>query len=271
MFLDCRIPAVTRQPLLPSSLSAPILAIKKQSPIPTSSPVPVSNPVPKSSPVQASSPVPKSSPINSSDLASTSSPGKISNCVVPSSESPASSNVTSICNSTNDELRDVSNAIPVVEDEKRHAETQSERKISPSSAHNTLSSSQEPESVHFIGPHFASCPQPFVHKKLTVQIPSRTPPTAKPVYGSADGASILLQNSPLRERNSYFSSPSAPPTPRTPAGEPYTGPGSKPMSISNQSATPQSAGMTSSSVDVMEYDFINESDFSSLKGRYVCH
>lgn len=125
-----------------------------------------------------------------------------------------------------------------------------------------------PSSPQGIAPHFASCPAPSIHRKLTVQIPQ-----VKPCVGSADGGGILLQGSPLRECKTAVSSPStpqSPPTPRTPQTPhtpvgPYRGPGSKPMSIdTHHSTTPQSR---MSSVDVMEYDFINESDFSSLKSR----
>jgi hypothetical protein len=112
-----------------------------------------------------------------------------------------------------------------------------------------------------IAPHVASCPPRSVHRNLTVQIPC---------VESADGSSILLQGSPLREwpktSVSSPSTPQTPPTPKTPqtpVGS-YRGPGSKPMSIGKYSTTPQSR---MSSVDVMEYDFINESDFSSLRSR----
>lgn len=124
-----------------------------------------------------------------------------------------------------------------------------------------------------IDPQFASCPPPSLYRKLTVPIPNRPAASSvKPCVGSADGGSILLQGSPLREWKTSVSSPSTPQspltpqtpqTPQTPVGS-YMGPGSKPMSIAAYSTTPQSR---MSSVDVMEYDFINESDFSSLKSR----
>lgn len=216
-----RVPTVTRKPLSPSGLSAPILSVKKQSPIPPPSPA-------------------LSSDYNHGNN-------------IPRRESSA----TLVLEQDDDEPCDVVKALNESQDD-----------VMDPAVANT-SPSQDPPSLEFLSHHYGSCPQPSVNRKLTVNIPHRTSSSVKPVYGSADGASILLQNSPVRERKISLSSPSTPqtpPTPRTPAGESYMGPGSKPMSISKQSTTPQSVGMTSS-VDVMEYDFINESDFSSFRSR----
>lgn len=95
-------------------------------------------------------------------------------------------------------------------------------------------------------------------RNLTVTIPPRTGNE-----GLSSSALVLYE--------SHFSdtrqTPSPIRSPGTPLGMSYPGvrsiPGSKPVVIRKYGSTPSRDGQ--SSVDLKEYDFINESDFSSLR------
>ncbi|XP_048586036.1 lysosomal-trafficking regulator isoform X2 [Nematostella vectensis] len=110
----------------------------------------------------------------------------------------------------------------------------------------------------------SSCPSIPMNHGLTVQIPECRTWSMAPqgVSSSVDGDPILFHDNhypevdPIRCPSSV-----SPATPKTPVGS-YLGPGSHPVSIDRKRMTPRE---WNSSVDVQEYEFINESDFSSLR------
>lgn len=97
-------------------------------------------------------------------------------------------------------------------------------------------------------------------RNLTVTIPPR-----KNSEGLSSSA-LVLHESHFCEPDSRMT-PSPVRSPATPLGMSYPGvrsiPGSKPVVIRKYDSTPSREGQ--SSVDMMEYDFINESDFSSIR------
>ncbi|KAL9952715.1 hypothetical protein ACROYT_G040007 [Oculina patagonica] len=97
-------------------------------------------------------------------------------------------------------------------------------------------------------------------RNLTVTIPPR-----KNSEGLSSSA-LVLHESHFCEPDSRMT-PSPVRSPGTPLGMSYPGvrsiPGSKPVVIRKYDSTPSREGQ--SSVDLMEYDFINESDFSSIR------
>lgn len=97
-------------------------------------------------------------------------------------------------------------------------------------------------------------------RNLSVTIPPRR--QSEGLSGSA----LVLHDSHFWDPDSR-NSPSPVRSPGTPLGMSYPGvrsiPGSKPVVIRRYESTPSREGQ--SSVDLMEYDFISESDFSSLR------
>ena len=97
-------------------------------------------------------------------------------------------------------------------------------------------------------------------RNLTLTIPPRV--------GSEglSGSALVLHESHFWEADSR-NSPSPIRSPGTPLGMSYPGvrsiPGSKPVVIRKYESTPSREGQ--SSVDLKEYDFISESDFSSMR------
>ena len=97
-------------------------------------------------------------------------------------------------------------------------------------------------------------------RNLTVTIPPR-----RGSEGLSSSA-LVLHESHVLDPDSR-NSPSPVRSPGTPLGMSYPGvrsiPGSKPVVIRRYESTPSREGQ--SSVDLMEYDFISESDFSSMR------
>ena len=97
-------------------------------------------------------------------------------------------------------------------------------------------------------------------RNLTLNIP---PPKGSEGLSSS---ALVLHESHFWEPDSR-KTPSPVRSPGTPLGMSYPGvrsiPGSKPMVIRKYDSTPSKEGQ--SSVDLMEYDFISESDFSSMR------